>query len=499
MKNLFTVLLISLCTLQVFSQTVKTEYYNPYSKAQVLAKYQVNSAGEKHGWFKGYDKQGVLVYEYHYKNNLFSGVNKEYSTYSGSRTLVHTETYKEGGLSGAAIYYANGGKRVMSKGSYLKNEKHGVWYYENPFDSYGFSEEDKKGAKYLKFEKVYDNGKEIHPDGDAKTHYAPSGQLCSLTKYLGGIKNGEWTYYFPNGELSGTEIYGDDGKLIMAKYFHHNRQLKLYKDWRNNTYIYEGYDENGKPDHETLRQQKLKTAKAEFEKKNFSVAAEIYTAANAKDDARIASNLAKGKTYLEQKDYKASIKFIAYENNRGTNPIIQELYNTSYPLFISEFDSVMNDHKSILWSEAMEKEVEEMKSYLKPEDFTKYEEMTVETKKIFKQHSELESKALLLHKNYLKDNIVQKETMLVDSNGKPITKDSYLRGKNLYLKSEILIEQYRMAFFTEKDNQKRILRGKEFISLIESYNKIPESEWKGLNKQLKKVDDPEQIKTILKI
>ena len=37
------------------------------------------------------------------------------------------------------------------------------------------------------------------------------------------------------------------------------------------------------------------------------------------------------------------------------------------------------------------------------------------------------------------------------------------------------------------------------VNTIEKLNLLPENEWKDLNKQLKKVDDPEQIKAILKI
>ena len=40
---------------------------------------------------------------------------------------------------------------------------------------------------------------------------------------------------------------------------------------------------------------------------------------------------------------------------------------------------------------------------------------------------------------------------------------------------------------------------KTIIDSINILNKKPESEWKELNKQIKKVDDPEQIRTILKI
>lgn len=495
MKKLTTLLLLSVWTLSAHTQILKKTYYDIWEK-NVHEVYYANSAGYGNGSYKKYDERGALIETGAYSNGKKTGEWVKYVTYTGKRTVSLKETYKDDKLNGSAIYYADG-DRVMSKGSYLEDEKHGTWQYENPNETYGLSDEDAKGAKYLKFSKHYDKGKEIHPDGEEKIYYSPSGQVCSVSNYIGGNKQGEWKYYFPNGDLSGTELY-DGGKLVMAKYFHPNKQLKLYKDWRNG-YTYEGYDENGNPDQETLRQQKIITAKAEFEKKNFNEAAELFTAASAKDDAKTMQNLAKGKAFSEEKKYQSSIKFIAYENSRVTNPIIQEMYNEIYPLFITEFDAKMNKLAQELDAEAMDTELKEMISYLKKEDADRYPPMITKAKASLQEQIDIEKTAMGLYGAYLKDNVVQKKTILVDDKGQPIMKDDYPKGEHLYLKSKIILDKYRMSFLTENDWGKRKVLGNKLIEAIGILNKIPESEWKSLNKSLKKVDDPEQIKAILKI
>lgn len=77
-------------------------------------------------------------------------------------------------------------------------------------------------------------------------------------------------------------------------------------------------------------------------------------------------------------------------------------------------------------------------------------------------------------------------------------KDTYPKGKFLVLKSKLVIYKYNMEYLLEQDMTKRIMLGKKLVAAIKTFNQLPEAEWKGLNKQLKKVDDVEQIKAILK-
>jgi len=330
MKKLCTVLLISLWTLNADAQILKKTYYDVFEK-NIHEVYYANSAGYGNGSYKKYDERGALIETGTYKDGKKTGEWIKYSTYIGKRTISLKENYKDDKLHGSAIYYAKS-DRVMSKGSYLEDEKHGTWEYENPFDSYGYSDEDKKGAKYLKFTKTYDKGKEIHHDGEEKIYYSPSGKVCSVASYLGGNKHGEWNYYYPNGDVSGTEIY-ENGKLVMAKYFHTNKQLKLYKDWRDG-YTYEAYDENGNPDQETLKQRDIVKAIESFKSGDFVKAKELFVAAGNKKYATAMSNLVAGEELHKQGKYQEALIKIDLARNIIAEPVIESLYDKVYKDYI---------------------------------------------------------------------------------------------------------------------------------------------------------------------
>ena len=167
-----------------------------------MAEYQVNAVGEKHGWFKGYNQEGVIVYEYNYKNNLQDGLNKEYSVYGG-RKLAQTETYKAGVLHGPAVYYFDG-TGIREKGSYKEGEYHGEWLVIKmlAIDRSAYSDEIKKGTQYLKETYYYDKGKRVYPDGEIKAYYHPSNTLYSVERYFNGKPTGDHVWYNPDGTVS---------------------------------------------------------------------------------------------------------------------------------------------------------------------------------------------------------------------------------------------------------------------------------------------------------
>lgn len=99
-------LIFSSLSISVFSQKVVKEFYDPWTKTKLMAEYQVNTSGEKHGWFKGYDQQGVLILENNYKNNLYNGLNKEFTTVYGKRVIASEKNYLNGLLHGEYKEYA---------------------------------------------------------------------------------------------------------------------------------------------------------------------------------------------------------------------------------------------------------------------------------------------------------------------------------------------------------------------------------------------------------
>lgn len=476
MSKLIAFILFTSVAVGSFSQTVKKDYYD-YRKTQIMAEYQVNSVGEKHGWFKGYNQEGVLVYEYNYKNNLQDGVNKEYSVYGG-RKLAQTETYKAGLLDGPATYYAEnkggGGSRIMSEGSYAVDEKQGKWTYTNPFDAYGMPDEWKAKAQYIQSVKYYEKGKEVYPDGEIIAYYLPSKQPSSIINYKDGKETGEPKGYFPNGSIASEKMYNADGKLLFEKTYHPNGQLKGSIDWRSGKRVYEGYNENGSPDKTMQYEQQQKEQE---ERSNAIIKAYKLLGAEQYEDAMKSYNaLGVNTEYLE---YFLQLK-TQFENKQINHTDFRSQLKTKY------------------WDLQEKKGIQTLKSH---EEYclAYVEKIKLEEERIREETNKL-NKELQSSLNGYKDlNIVETKTPNIDAAKPPIITNSYLKSKIIYNKSMIVVNSYATEFNQEKDLEKKRVILKKINDAIVVLNNIPESEWKDLNKQLKKVDDPEQIKSILKI
>lgn len=477
MTKLIAFILFTSCAVGSYSQTVKKEYYD-YYKTQIMAEYQVNSVGEKHGWFKGYNQEGIVVNEFNYKNNLWDGVNKEYSTYTGSRTLSQSETYKAGVLNGPAVYYAgdgsNKGRFVKAQGSHKDGERDGDWVLMESFDSYGWPDDIKKAAQFTKGTYNYKSGKIVCPDGQSKTYYYPSGKVESEIYFSGGLKSGEWKYYFPDGSLRGTEKYNELGKPNFLMYYYPNGKLKSKDDWTSGKHVHEGYKENGDLDDVTFM---LKQQKEQEERSNAII---------------------KAYKLLGAEQYEVAIK--SY-NDLGVNTEYLEYFLQ----LKKEFENKQINHtnfrsqlKTKYW------DLEEKKGILTLKSHEEYclayvEKIKIEEERILEETNKL-NKELQSSLNGYKDlNIVETKTPNIDAAKPPIITNSYLKSKIIYNKSMIVVDSYAAEFNQEKDLEKKRVILKKINDAIVVLNSIPESEWKDLSKQLKKIDDPEQIKSILKI
>ena len=75
--------------------------------------------------------------------------------------------------------------------------------------------------------------------------------------------------------------------------------------------------------------------------------------------------------------------------------------------------------------------------------------------------------------------------------------ESFVKGKFLYPKSRLVIDPVIESYNGETDRDKKRAFANSIVTMINVVNAIPESDWKSLNKSLKKVDDPNEIKTII--
>jgi antitoxin component YwqK of YwqJK toxin-antitoxin module len=353
-------------TSSTHAQTVKKEYYDPYSKTQIMAEFQVNAAGEKSGYFKGYNEKGIVVVECNYLNNQQNGSYKEYSTYDG-RKLSKLETYKAGVLDGPYKLY--NGNLVITEGEYLNGQKHGRWIVYQPYANYQLSSADQKANEYFSSEIHYDNGKPIYPAGEFKMTYYPSGKFKGTETRTDSTRT--IVFYLPDGKMESEQIFTGE-KLVMEKLYYTSGKVKLYRDWRFGSFKYEGYDENGNPDRETIRQQKIQEALRLFNSKNFDKAAEMFTAAYEQKDAEISKLLSKAQKFYDAGDLIQAIKHIGLADEKADNPIINDMYFEVYPKFISWLDEKSKGYIERKDSPGFMKLLEQAGNIYKDEDFDRY-------------------------------------------------------------------------------------------------------------------------------
>lgn len=465
MSKLIAFILFTSIAVGSFSQTLKRTYYDEYKKTMLLEEYYVNSEGYGNGLYKKYWKDGNLTLKGTYKDGSKEGVWTSYSNSSGKQEVSQTETYKNNELNGLAVYYMEG-TLVKEKGNYLNGERDGEWEILQSFDSYGFPEDVRKGAKFVKGTFHYKEGKIVYPDGERKVYFYPSGKIYVHGNYLDGKMVGDQIMYNPDGTIK-TQQHFDTAEEIALK---EQNELKV-----------------------------IDSALVAIENEEFTKAEEFFKSIKYNDASNAMNYLVKAKKFAEEKNYKATIDNITMAYRRFEDARIMNYYNVYYKLYIEDLDAKINVLSDNLNVDGILTELRNQGDLVGDKDLEKYNVIIESTKKKLVEQKNIEKKVIELDGQYTVDNVVSKETFLVDANGKPMMKDTYPKGESLYLKSRIVVDQYRMEFTQETDYSKKIQLGNKFIKTIESLNNLPESEWKDLNKQLKKVDDPEQIKAILKI
>ncbi len=448
-----------------YSQTLKRTYYDEYKKTMLLEEYYVNSTGYGNGSYKKYWKDGNLNLKGTYKDGSKEGVWTSYSRSSGKQEVSQTETFKNNQLNGLAVYYMEG-SLVKEKGNYLNDKRDGEWEILQSYDSYGFSEEIKKGAKYIKGTFHYKEGVIVYPDGERKVIFYPSGEVHSIENYLDGKRVGDQIWYNPDGTIKFQQHFDTAEELELKK----QNELKV-----------------------------IDSALIALENEDFSQAEELFKTIKYNDASSAMNFLVQAKKFSEEKNYKATIENITQAYRRFEDARIMNYYKTNYKLYIADLDAKVDVLSENLDAEGLLVELKKQGDLVGNTDLERYNLIVESTKKSLQEQMEIEKKVFEFYGKYLKDNVVAKETFLLDANGKPIMKNTYPKGEYLYLKSRIVVDQYHMEFLKETDYSRKIQLGNKFIKAIESLNSIPESEWKDLNKQLKKIDDSEQIKSILKI
>lgn len=460
MKNLLALFVTCLLTLNVFSQTLKKTYYDTWERV-VHEVYYENSAGYGHGSYKKYDRKGVLIETGTFSNGEKTGEWIKYTTASGQRKIDYKETYKDGKLNGPVIYYFenNDGRVVQSKGNYVDGKKNGKFecinrFYEKDFDEKGFS----SSAKFIKFDKFYQNGEEVFPDGEHKIYFYPSNKIYCNSNYENGRLSGNQVCYYPDGTIRSEQHY-DTAEEIKIK------------------------EEKAKIEEEKAKIQR----QIEKEKKDKA----LIIANNTLDSNKVEKAIELYQNIGVNTEY---LNFFLVLKRKYENGII-ELGTTSitYDKYGNRDNTMGTQLVRQLMNNALRRST--LKAH---QDFClRYIEIKeLEILEIEKVNKEVQDS----YNSYIKENVKEvKTTVRSTTTGKFIVNTTYLKNKIIYTKSIIILEAYIEEFNKATSLAMKQEYGKKVIGSINTLNQIPKSDWKDLKKQLKKVEDPEQIKTILKI
>lgn len=199
------------------------EYWDiPANKIKEEENYE---KGELEGEYKAYHRNGVVSEIGQYKNGLKHGLWK---SFNDDNILIYEETLNNGKNTGATKYYSNTGK--------LTEE----YIYKNDFLQ-EYKAYNKEGAV------VYQNKKEGKNNYDVGLYY-PNGNKKTEGKVRDGKFDGLWKFYDINGNLSSEVTYVDGKKEGKGISYYENGKVKSeanYEKGEANGY-YKKYHKNGK-------------------------------------------------------------------------------------------------------------------------------------------------------------------------------------------------------------------------------------------------------------
>jgi antitoxin component YwqK of YwqJK toxin-antitoxin module len=169
------------CSMKRKKELEKPVYQN------ILTDIYTYKNGFKSGSHQAFDKNGKLILENYFENNLLTGESKTYDSYG---KIISIETYKSDKLDGP--YKKYNGDIVSESGQYIDGLKNGEW------------------ISVLSYQKIIENYKSGKLDGLYKKYNGDV--VIEEGSYSNGIKTGEWKIFSTDGKLTSLSNYSN-GKL----------------------------------------------------------------------------------------------------------------------------------------------------------------------------------------------------------------------------------------------------------------------------------------------
>jgi antitoxin component YwqK of YwqJK toxin-antitoxin module len=458
------------------SQQLKTTYYDPLTQTKIKEKYSVNSVGEKNGAYTLYEQNGVIWVTANYKNGKLDGLRKSYNSSSGVQVPTNTETYSEGYLEGSATYFSGDGKVVVQEGVFKNGKKEGKWTFRREYINYDLTKEEKKGSEYYTYSDNYseDNVVPTMTDGQFKTYFYPSGKIYQEIEYGNGKRTGQEKIYFPNGTIqSERNIEGSNlsekeywlgGKLKVSRYYENGKLSK-----------YEGYEKDGSPDSEMLEyEKKMKMSDDENRVMNY-----IDSAATAIKSGNV------NKAIEYYTTVGLSSKFITRFNQLWDEYQAGKMPKEGFDTFEFRYQALKGDYSF------------DDKNGTPVAQLQYAQDIIQKGNERLKRVNELKDLIISKQEKYNSLYVSSKNSMFVDQNNNPVVKETYPKGEYLYKKSAAIIQELITDYNNELLLDNKLEKGMIIAEKYDLMIRLAASDTEEINKKLKKMENREEIITLL--
>lgn len=217
MKKYFLFLFLSLLSFSSFPQEIIRTFYDPWTQTSLHEVYTVKTnTPTKHGAYKKYDQHGTLIEEFNFFDGKYHGIQKTYYS-NGVAGLMDKPEDWYGKLHKTSIYnhgVAHGESRYFN---YKSGTQVLLWkkYYNN--------------GDLIKSEDFYDNGKlgaVTNYNGECKEWHG-NGTLGSSYSMINGVINGLYQKWWSNGQINISTSYNMGIEHGESKVFYESGQLAV--------------------------------------------------------------------------------------------------------------------------------------------------------------------------------------------------------------------------------------------------------------------------------